>query len=111
MKRPVESEGSGLPSAEFSDDQFRSRFATLYSYLVDQVWDDGSTRETSTLLIFLDAGVLKGCVNDRAMGRNLFVAATSLQGLLVAANEALSSDSPGWRVFRPATSSAGKRKR
>lgn len=110
MRRP-EGNGQGPVSlGKVEDPQFKRLYPLLFEYLTCDTWDDGTTRETSTLLLFVDAGVLKGCVNDRAMGRNLFVAAESLSGLLGAANEALGETSPGWRATKTYAAKKGGKK-
>jgi len=110
VKKPEVGGDAYIPTVEFSDDAFRARFPTLYEYLTCSEWEDGSHRETATLLLFLDSGVLKACINDRAMGRNMFVAGSSLQGALAAAEEALRSENPGWRVFKAQVQTKGRKK-
>lgn len=110
MKRPVGSAEGEVPLVEFEDKSFQGRFPTLYEYLTCDKWEDGTARATSTLLLFLDAGILKGCINDRAMSRSLFVGGSTLQSLLEAAEEALRAENPGWRVFKAQVRAGGRRK-
>lgn len=94
---PVEGNGVGSPS-RWSDEQFRREYPLLTAYLEDDTWDDGATRETSTLLVFVENGVLKGCFNDRAMSRSVFVSSGSLAGLLEALECGLQDNSLDWRA-------------
>lgn len=101
MKRPVNPEPSNRSIGQ--DEAFRRRCPTLHDHLFDQTWDDGSSRETSTLLIFRDDGGWKACLNDRSMQRTAFICGASVQELLDAIEEGLAGDELDWRTKRPVT--------
>lgn len=102
MKKPVAS-GSGArasSAAQFMYDE-RVRFPTLVQYLNDTSWDDGAVRETSTLMLLVEDGFLKACLNDRAMGRSLWVAADGVDAALAALESHLAAGTGDWRVKKP----------
>lgn len=99
MKRPVDAGvGAGLGGASFQDETFVSEFPELYHHLTDTTWDDGSPRETMTLLLVVDAGCLKAWLNDRALRRSAWVTAATFQGLFRLIEASLREDTLGWRV-------------
>lgn len=78
-------------------DPFLRQYPALVEYLDLDRFDDGRPRATSTLLVFVDAGVLKACLNDRQMGEVAFVSAASFEGLLEALEKGLAEGSLDWR--------------
>ncbi len=100
MRKPVsrrESESDVRGGVFDLDSLLPRRAPTLYQFLTDDKWDDGSQREPGTLLLFADAGRFKACLNDRDSGRSVFVSAVSLEGILEALEEGLAGDSLEWR--------------
>lgn len=75
-------------------------YPLLWSYLADATWDDGEGRETATLLIFTEIGVLKACLSDRERGLVTFRAGSSLEGLLEALETGLREGTTDWRPGR-----------
>jgi hypothetical protein len=77
------------------------RLPALVEYLLSDKWDDGKVRVTSTLLLFVDQGEWKACLNDRDGGRVAFVTAGTVAGLLGALEEQLQAGSAEWRASKP----------
>ena len=69
----------------------------LFEYLTEGVWEDGTERETATLLFFLEDNMVKCCLNDRAEGRTLWASAISFPDALRRLEEQLAGGSPDWR--------------
>lgn len=110
VRKPVAS-GPGARAAASVNvlAQERVLYPTVFQYLTDAVWDDGSPRETSTLMLLVEDGWLKACLNDRAMGRSLWVTGDALADVLAALELHLASGSGDWRVKKP-FGATGKRK-
>lgn len=72
-------------------------YPTLMEWLTEERWDDGSSRLTSTLLIFCEQGAWKVCFNDRAADRNTFLAAGTFAGVLGLLEERLSAGTIEWK--------------
>lgn len=101
LSRPSEPVSAGSSIQPLNDPEFKRRFPTLLEYLTQTTWDDGSPRQTSTLLIFVDDGVLKACLNDRACERALWVASGTLSGAIAELDESLADPHAPWRASRP----------
>lgn len=81
----------------------------IWEYLTISTYDDGSDRVLSTLMVLVEDGQVKCCLNDRDECRSLWVAAGSLQGALRALEELLHDGRALWREYRGY--SPGKRKK
>ena len=80
-----------------SMDWCRDRWPALFEHLTATRWDNGEERQTSSLSVFMDSGVLKACLNDKAESRVAFVASASFEGLLDALDEGIQNGSLDWR--------------
>jgi len=110
MKRPVGAPMGATNTGPLTDPVFAKRCPLLFAHLVDDQWDDGAERETSTVLIFVDGGLYKGWLNDRACARSLWAAGATLQGLLDAIEAALGDDKTSWRATdRKGAKKAGRK--
>lgn len=101
MKRPASS--SSLPggSGLFVGDAAELReFPRLLEFLTEPVWEDGSPRQTGTILLFLDEGRLKACLAERSLGLVAFVTGPSLLGLLVEVEAVLRDGKADWRASK-----------
>lgn len=93
--------GAGSQMARVEATLFSTEFSTLTEWLVENVWEDGTTRETSTLLVFMEEGRWKGCLHDRDGHRSVFLTAGSPEDLFKALDEGLREDSLDWRAKAP----------
>jgi len=84
--------GPSWPDADFARD-----YPALAEYMCLDRWEDGSVRETATLLLFVERGRLTCCVTDRDGNRVAFISHTELQSLLEAVEDGLRSNSLDWR--------------
>ena len=98
IRRPKPGERCGPVEAPFNDANFKKDFPTLHAFLTDTTYDDRSPRTTATLLIFVENGVLRCCVNDRDNNRSVFFTCEEVAGLFMAAENALCSGSADWRT-------------
>lgn len=82
----------------------------LLEYLTETKYPDGSAREPSALIIVADGTGWRGCVSDKDNARTLWKTADSVEGLLLALEEALASDDPTvWRQSAAAKFKGKKR--
>lgn len=100
LKRPVSSSASGGPPRAAVDLEFRRRWPTLASYVLDVTWEDGSRRETATVTVFAEDGLLKASINDRAGKRTAFMAGETLDGLLDRLDTGLEEEKLDWRPWK-----------
>ena len=101
FKKPTTSESvkPGTPAARGGQLQQRSPF--LFEFLAGTVWEDGSRRETGTVLLFAEAGLFKACLRDRACRRVGFLSGDTFEGLLATIENSLQEDSVDWRPEKP----------
>jgi hypothetical protein len=93
-KREDAFSGGGLPARG----DCLSQLDTLFSYLTDELWDDGSSRERSTMMTFADGVQWKVWFNDRAMGRTCWMTGETIEAALIALDQALADDSVSWKA-------------
>jgi len=79
----------------------------VWEMLSCSAYSDGSRRVLSTLLLFVDEGMVKVCLNDRDQGLTAWFSGETITSCLQGLEEALARDSLQWRA--PAT--AGRKKR
>lgn len=92
----------GLPQTRLLPCEWAELLPSVWQYLTQDRWEDGSPRETSGLLLFCQDGLLKGMLRDKESGLCLWVTGQSLQGLLATLEAALGDPAAEWRVDRQA---------
>lgn len=70
---------------------------TLAEYLLQCRWDDGKSRQTSTLTISADDSRWKIRISDRDGGRVAFISGSTLEDAFLSLEQALSSGKIEWR--------------
>jgi len=98
MQRPLPGGRTGPVEADFCDPQWAKSLPALTEYLTATKYDGGQGRVTSTLLLFLENGVLRLCLNDRDNNRSTFMSGETVDMALHALDAALSSDTADWRT-------------
>lgn len=85
-------------AAVSEDCAFARDYPAIWEYLTMEKWDDGDTRETSTLLMLFEDGCFKACLNDRALGRSAWTTADSPSKALQRLDNAIQQGSADWRA-------------
>lgn len=100
MKRPSKP-GEHMPSGVAAPPgNLAETHPNLSEHLTATQYEDGSPRQTSTILAFAQDGLWKACLRDREEGRCLWVAASAYE-LLIDALEAMLCDPEAiWRDDR-----------
>lgn len=78
-------------------------FPNLLSYLVDDKYDDGSSRERAAVSLFIEGEVVKLALNDKDQKRSLYVAASTLLDAFKALERLLAGGGGEWRVWNART--------
>lgn len=91
------------------DGEFATRWPTLWAYLSQTKWEDGSVRQTSSMTVFQSDGMLKGMLKDSNIGMCLWVAGTTFMGLLDVLEAALCDPAADWRMDRRAQGDQARR--
>lgn len=81
-------------------------FPVLVEYLSCEQWDDGTARQSSTLLLFIEEGCFKLCLNDRAASRKAWVSGRTAEEAFSTLESALAAGGVEWRQDKP----SGRRK-
>lgn len=103
MKKPsAERRVVGVSPMLVKDERYEKKCPTLWQHLTSLTWDDGSVRQTSSLLIFAGDGLLKAMLRDREASLCLWVAADGIEKLLLVMEAALNDPQAEWRVDRAA---------
>lgn len=79
------------------DPEFQERYPAVWEFVSIAKHEDGSRRQTSTLLAFVEAGCWKVCLGERESGLSLWAAGETLLEALEALEACLQSPSPQWR--------------
>jgi hypothetical protein len=96
-KKASDGKQGGVPIAS-ADIPFPPALSELKQHLCCERYPTtGEPRQTTTITVFLDAGVLKCFVNDRDNGLSTCVTGDSWQGLFLAVEKALSDAKTDWR--------------
>lgn len=109
LKKPTATSGAGSVPAGYLDPTFAKEYPTLWQYLTQTTWEDGTPREPSSLLIFPQDGVFKCMVRDKAAGLCLWVACRQMSQLLDAVESALADPVAEWRHDRQGAGETAKR--
>jgi len=96
MSRSV---GPGKPGApqmyELSD--WAVNYPKVWEQLTEELFDDGTKRQVSTLLLLGEDGWFKACLNDRAEGRVGWVSGKTMESVLDALEQKLRDGGMDWR--------------
>jgi hypothetical protein len=92
-------------------DPLSQNHANLWDFMTQSAWEDGTDRETGSMLIFCDAGALKAMLKDRDSGMCLWITAPALGSLLDVADAKLVDPAAEWKKDRGAAANVVKKKR
>ena len=81
----------------------------LWEFVTASAWDDGQERVTGTILIFVEDGRVKLCLNDRDGDCVAFVSGLTFEEALSSANEGLEGDTLDWRRSKRSGGQKGRR--
>jgi K+-transporting ATPase A subunit len=100
-----------LTPAKLRTDHWSLAHPTLWSYLTQWSWEDGSPRQTCSLLMFVADFTLKAMLRDPNTGLCLWVTAETMHELYEALEAKLCDPRADWRVDRKSPGQQAKRVR
>jgi hypothetical protein len=109
LRKPDPSKTSAGPVDNPDGGEFQKRWPALWEYLANGRWEDGSVRQRATLLFFLEDGLIKMCVTDRALERAMWCSSDDWDDLLDGCNRQLADDTAQWRRKAPFVPGKGKK--
>lgn len=80
------------------DVKWQANHPLLYEHLTSEKWEDGAARETSTLTIYLDSGLWKVCLNNRAEKLTAWLTAETWGKMLDGLEKGLADGTLDWRI-------------
>lgn len=98
-------------ASKLDDNDTKSLFPTLWDYMTQDRWDDGTPRETSSLLIFAQDGMLKAMLRDRENGQCLWTAGVSVATVMFQLDTALNDPNADWKADKAVPSTQAKNPR
>jgi hypothetical protein len=98
LKRRKAAGGDGVVFTDPGSCDVFVRYPGLWSMLALRAYPDGVARQTATLLLFIDGGQLKVCLNDRDQELQAWATGASLHDLLGALEAGLQADTLDWRA-------------
>lgn len=97
VSRPGEKDGMAIRSPSKGCVEFAKDYPALHEYLTAETYDDGSPRQTSTMLFFVEDGGFKLCFCDRDLDRTVWAHDDSIEECLLSLEAVLSSGTAVWR--------------
>jgi len=98
LSRPKPGELTAKNDPPFDDRLFTDCHPNLSEMLTAIQYADNAPRTTSTLLVFCENGILRGCLNDRDNNRSAFFTAQTVGDLFQTIEDALASGRADWRM-------------
>lgn len=109
LARQMDRKVQGVHATPVDPCELALQIPTVYDYLGQTAWPDGSVRQTSSLLVFQQDGMFKGMLKDAEAGLCLWIAGKSLTGLLASLEAALNDPNAEWRVDRQLVGQSARR--
>jgi hypothetical protein len=101
MDRRQQRNRSGkVPDRLPEDNQILGGLKCLLEHLTETQYSDGSERQTSTLLLFVEDGLWKARLADRAAGEQLWLSGATLGQLMDTLEDALTTGNADWRPLQ-----------
>lgn len=97
-REPVDGASHTSGSAPLVPASWGEKYPFLWEFLTVTRFEDGSPRQAGTLLLFVDQGVLKGCLSDREYGEVAFCSASDPDMLLMRLEDGLQLQCLEWRA-------------
>lgn len=98
LKRAADKDAKSTSAVSKEGESFAKKYAAIMEYLTADKWPEGEERQVSTLLVFSEDGIFKVCLNDRDMGRSLWVSGPSIPDALEALESTLRHGGGEWRA-------------
>jgi hypothetical protein len=98
IRRANGAEKSGGSGGSLVGGDAAALFPTLWEWLSSEQYDDASARQTATMLVFVEDGSVKLCLNDRDSHRKAWVTGKTPEAAFASLEQALASDTADWRA-------------
>lgn len=100
-KRAAPAQKGMNPAETWVDPEFKEMYPSVYSFLYDVTYADGSLRKPGGLVVCVRMGVLTFVVNDNDRNLVCYLNATTWTEMLFKLEEGIMADSLDWRSRPP----------
>lgn len=100
-----------MGSAALIGGDYSILYPTVWSYLTQDRWDDGTPRKTSSVTMFMDQGQLKCVLKDKESGTSLWAAGISLESMFGVLEALLNDSTAVWRQDKLETGTSARVKK
>lgn len=102
IKRPLDLTKSAPDSKEWVDPDFLGEYPSLFAFVKDDKWADGSARLPGTITLFCKGGCLTMVLNDHDRAAAAYINAHTVNEMLFLADQGILNDSLDWKLKKPA---------
>jgi len=100
IKRAGNAGGNAGTPAGVGQSDASTLWPLVWEYFTSVSYEDGSARQTSTLMLFAESGTVKVCLNDRDADQSLWAAGLTPEAALTSLEGMLGSGAADWRAKR-----------
>jgi len=100
IKKDASKGSAAVTPGKWEDKQFTGQYPNLAAFLSQTTYEDNTTRQTGTMIIFIQDGQLKMCLSDRDNQRNAFITSPTLQLLFDVVELGLGDGNLDWRNMK-----------
>jgi len=97
LDRPTHDPNKGARGGKPKGGNWSVLLPTLWEYLTEAEYSDGTARRPATLLLFAEDGLVKACLHDRDQGRSAWSSGPGEEECLGSLEEKLVSGTVEWR--------------
>lgn len=97
VRKRIANSAGGLGACVKPGSFMSGKMTLLEAHLIDVAYDDGTPRQTSTLLIFTEQGAWKACLCARDTEEVCFVTAPTFEELVERLEAGLQMEGLDWR--------------
>jgi len=97
VRRSEASRKPGSLVSKMGTSSFAVTYPALYEFLSVDCWPDGEPRDCGSLILFVEEGLLKVCLSDRAQDMVAFRSGCDLADCLSSIDSGLQDGSLDWR--------------
>lgn len=98
-----------VAAAVMDESEWAQRWPLMLAYMTQDRWEDGTARQTASVLLFKQDGMIKAMLRDRDTGLCLWAAGNGLFAVLNALEGLLCDPKADWRQDRQVEGQKAKR--
>lgn len=100
LQEPSKNGAAQIIGSAAEIDEWCVSYPGVWEHLSETSWESGAPRVTSTITVFVEEGLVKICLRDRALFKTAWVSGRSILKALGALETGLEAGSLEWRKDR-----------